>query len=181
MMEPVVPAPMKDIAAVRDLPWALTGAEGRPRRIVKSFYWRQGELEEFNKRLREKYLRMEQELPRWEEDRVADADLVLVAYGTSARIARAAVQVAREQGIRAGLVRPITLWPFPAAPLAAAARRGARFLVVEMSWGQMIEDVKLALYGTPAPVDLCWRAGGGVPGVAEVAGHIKQVTRSLGN
>jgi len=175
MMEPVVPAPMKDIAAVRDLPWALSGAEGRPRRIVKSFYWRQGELEEFNKRLREKYLRMEQELPRWEEDRVADADLVLVAYGTSARIARAAVGAAREQGIRAGLVRPITLWPFPAAPLVVAAKRGARFLVVEMSWGQMIEDVKLALYGNPAPVDLCWRAGGGVPTVAEVVEHIKRI------
>jgi 2-oxoglutarate ferredoxin oxidoreductase subunit alpha len=142
MMEPVVPAPMKDIAAVRDLPWALSGAEGRPRRIVKSFYWRQGELEEFNQRLRQKYLRMEKELPRWEEEHAADADLVLVAYGTSARIAREAVQAAREQGIRAGLVRPITLWPFPAAPLVAAAKRGARFLVVEMSWGQMMEDVK---------------------------------------
>jgi 2-oxoglutarate ferredoxin oxidoreductase subunit alpha len=177
MMEPVVPAPMKDIAAVRDLPWALSGAEGRPRRIVKSFYWRQGELEEFNQRLRQKYLRMEKELPRWEEEHAADADLVLVAYGTSARIAREAVQAAREQGIRAGLVRPITLWPFPAAPLVAAAKRGARFLVVEMSWGQMMEDVKLSLYGTPAPVDLCWRAGGGVPGVSEVVGHIKQVTR----
>ncbi|MBE3099230.1 MAG: 3-methyl-2-oxobutanoate dehydrogenase subunit VorB [Planctomycetes bacterium] len=180
MMEPVVPAPMKAIPAVQDHPWALSGAEGRPRRIVKSFYWRQGELEDFNKRLRDKYLRMEQELPRWEEDRAADAHLVLVAYGTSARIAREAVDAAREQGIRAGLVRPITLWPFPAAPLVAAAKRGARFLVVEMSWGQMMEDVKLSLYGTPAPVDLCWRAGGGVPGVTEVLEKIKQVAEGGG-
>ncbi len=175
MMEPVVSAPMRDLPAVQDHPWALTGAAGgRPRRIVKSFYWRPGELEEFNKRLREKYVLMEQELPRSEEDRTDDARLVLVAYGTSARIAREAVHVARQEGIKAGLVRPITLWPFPAAPLVAAAKRGARFLVVEMSWGQMIDDVKLSLYGNPAPVDLLWRAGGGVPTVAEVVERIKQ-------
>jgi 2-oxoglutarate ferredoxin oxidoreductase subunit alpha len=178
MMEPVVLPPMRDLPAVQDHPWALTGAAGRPRRIVKSFYWRPGELEEFNKRLREKYLAMERELPRCEEDRTGDADIVLVAYGTSARIARDAVHLAREAGIRAGLVRPITLWPFPAAPLVAAARRGARFLVVEMSWGQMIEDVKLSLYGTPRPVDLCWRAGGGVPGVGEVLGRVKCLSGS---
>jgi len=176
MMEPVAPRPMKDLPAVQDHPWALSGAEGgRPKRIVKSFYWRPGELEEFNKRLREKYLRMERELPRWEEDHAQDADIVLVAYGTSARIAREATDLARRKGIRAGLVRPITLWPFPAAPLIRAAKRGARFLVVEMSWGQMMEDVKLALYGTPRPVDLEWRAGGGVPTVAEVARRIEQV------
>ncbi len=176
MMEPVVPAPMSTLPAVRDLPWALSGAEGgRPKRIVKSFYWRPGELEEFNKRLREKYIKMERELPRWEEDRAADAEIVLVAYGTSARIARDAVGLAREAGIRAGLVRPITLWPFPAAPLVAAAKRGARFLVVEMSWGQMIDDVKLSLYGTPRPVDLCWRAGGGVPDVAEVFEQVRRL------
>jgi 2-oxoglutarate ferredoxin oxidoreductase subunit alpha len=177
MMEPVVPAPMQNIPAVRDHPWALSGAEGRQARIVKSFYWRQGELEEFNKHLREKYLRMEKELPQWEEDRTADAEIVLVAYGTSARIAREAVTEARQAGIKAGLVRPVTVWPFPAAPLVAAAKRRVKFLVVEMSWGQMIEDVKLSLYGTPAPVDLCWRAGGGVPTVAEVFEKIRQVAK----
>jgi len=98
-----------------------------------------------------------------------------VAYGTSARIARDAVRAARRAGIKAGLVRPITLWPFPAAPLLTAAERGARFLVVEMSWGQMIEDVKLALYGHPAPVDLVWRAGGGVPTVPEVTQHVERI------
>ena len=175
MMEPVVLPPMSTLPAVRDLPWALSGAAGRPRRIVKSFYYRQGELEEFNKRLREKYLAMERELPRWEEDRTADAEIVLVAYGTSARIARDAVGLARDAGIRAGLVRPITLWPFPAAPLVAAANRGARFLVVEMSWGQMLEDVKLSLYGNPRPVDLHWRAGGGVPTVHDVFEHVRQL------
>jgi len=179
MMEPVVPPPMRDLPKVQDHPWALTGAAGgRERRIVKSFYWRPGELEEFNKRLREKYLRMEKELPRWEEDETLDAGIVLVAYGTSARIARDAVHHARQAGVKAGLVRPITLWPFPAEPLQAAAKRGARFLVVEMSWGQMVEDVKLALYGTPRPVDLCWRSGGGVPGVAEVIERIRALARA---
>jgi len=176
MMEPVVLPPMSDLPAVQDHPWALTGAAGgRERRIVKSFYWRPGELEAFNKRLREKYAQMERALPRWEEADTADAQIVLVAYGTSARTARDAVRAARQAGIRAGLVRPITLWPFPAEPLVAAAKRGARFLVVEMSWGQMIEDVKLALYGTPAPVDLEWRAGGGVSTVHEVTERIQRI------
>ncbi|HUX03218.1 MAG: 3-methyl-2-oxobutanoate dehydrogenase subunit VorB [Phycisphaerae bacterium] len=181
MMEPVVLPPMRNLPKVQDHPWALTGAAGgRERRIVKSFYWRHGELEEFNKRLREKYLRMEKELVRWEEDRTEDADIVLVAYGTSARIARDAVRHARAEGVKAGLVRPITLWPFPAEPLVAAAGRGARFLVVEMSWGQMVEDVKLALYGTPRPVDLFWKSGGGVPGVGEVTQRVLEVMRQGG-
>jgi len=181
MMEPVVLPPMRNLPKVQDHPWALTGAAGgRERRIVKSFYWRHGELEEFNKRLREKYLRMEKELVRWEEDRTEDADIVLVAYGTSARIARDAVEHARAEGVKAGLVRPISLWPFPAEPLVAAAKRGARFLVVEMSWGQMVEDVKLALYGTPRPVDLFWKSGGGVPGVGEVTQRVLEVMRQGG-
>jgi 2-oxoglutarate/2-oxoacid ferredoxin oxidoreductase subunit alpha len=175
MMEPVRLPAMSRLPAVQDHPWALSGAADRPKRIVKSFYWRPGELEEFNHRLRQKYLAMEQELPRWEEDHVADADLVLVAYGTSARVAREAAELARRKGLRVGLVRPITLWPFPAAPLVQAARRGARFLVVEMSWGQMVDDVKLALYGTSAPVDLEWRAGGGVPTVSEVLERIEKI------
>ncbi len=116
-------------------------------------------------------------MPRWEEDEPRDAEIVLVAYGTSARIARDAVRHARDEGIKAGLVRPITLWPFPAEPLVAAAKRGARFLVVEMRWGQMVEDVKLALYGTPRPVDLCWRSGGGVPGVTEVVERVRNLAR----
>jgi 2-oxoglutarate ferredoxin oxidoreductase subunit alpha len=177
MMEPVVLPPMRKLPAVQDHPWALSGAADRPKRIVKSFYWRQGELEEFNKRLRQKYLTMERELVRFEEDHNEDAEIVLVAYGTSARVAREAAELARRQGIRAGLVRPITLWPFPVAPLVKAAKRGARFLVVEMSWGQMIDDVKLALYGTPAPVDLCWRAGGGVPTVSEVLESVKRLAK----
>jgi len=176
MMEPVVLPAMKDVPAVQDHPWALTGAaDGREKRIVKSFYWRPGELEEFNRRLRAKYEKMEAALPRWEEDAAEDAEIVLVAYGTSARIARDAVRAARAEGIRAGLVRPITLWPFPADPLRAAAARGARFLVVEMSWGQLIEDVKLALYDCPRPVDLHWRSGGGVPGVEEVTDHVRKL------
>jgi 2-oxoglutarate ferredoxin oxidoreductase subunit alpha len=126
MMEPVVPPPMRDLPKVRDHPWTLSGAAGRARRIVRSFRGRPGELEEHNKYLRDKYLRMEQALPRWTEDRAEDAEIVLVAYGTSARIAREAVFEARRAGVRAGLVRPITLWPFPAAPLAAPGSSSSR-------------------------------------------------------
>jgi 2-oxoglutarate ferredoxin oxidoreductase subunit alpha len=121
---------------------------------------------------------MERDLARWEEDETGDAEIVLVAYGTCARIARDAVRLSRAAGVKAGLVRPITLWPFPAAPLVAAAKRGARFLAVEMSWGQMIDDVKLSLYGTPRPVDLHWRAGGGVPGVREVLERVMALAKS---
>ena len=178
MMEPVVLPPMKDLPKVQDHPWALSGATGgRPRRIVRSFRGRPGELEEWNKQLRAKYIEMEKALPRWECDSVEDAEIVLVAYGTCARIARGAVRHAREAGVKAGLVRPITLWPFPGEPLVAAGKRGARFLAVEMSWGQMVDDVKLALYGNPAPVDLHWRSGGGVPNVAEVTARVLELAK----
>lgn len=176
MMEPVDLPPMNNLPRVQDHPWALTGAAGgRERRIVKSFYWRPGELQGFNDRLRAKYAEMEAALPRWEAEQLDDAEIVLVAYGTSARMARAAARQVREEGIPVGLVRPITLWPFPSAPLVKAAERGARFLAVEMSWGQMVDDIKLSLYGSGAPVDLLWRAGGGVPGVAEVAERIREM------
>ena len=103
-----------------------------------------------------------------------DADYVIVAYGTTARIARSAMRKLREEGIRAGLIRPITLWPFPKAPLAAAAEKVKSFLCVELNMGQMIEDVELAIRCS-RPVDLCCRVGGMIPAPDEVLAHIMKL------
>jgi len=168
MMEPVEvskrdPAP--------DLPpkdWALTGAaNGRPRRIVKSFFPVVGDLVTFNDYLREKHARIEAEAVRFEGVELDDADLVIVAYGTMARVSKDVVRTARAAGRRVGLLRPITLWPFPKREIAALAERGARFLVVEMSLGQMVDDVRLAVNGRQ-PVAFFGRTGGAVPTSADI-------------
>jgi len=177
MMEPVAFKPRKR----RKLPpkdWALTGAKGRPRNIVKSFYPVKGELEEFNKHLQQKYRgieRKEQRAPRYGP---ADAPITLVAYGTSARICREALRVGAESGIRLQLIRPITLWPFPVKAVSAAAERTRAFLVVEMSTGQMVEDVRLTVEGR-RPVYFYGRTGGGVPTSTEVLREVKKIMRKL--
>lgn len=153
--------------------WALTGARGRPRRVVTSIYLAAEALEAHNLRLQAKFRQMAEREPRWESFMTDDARLVVVAYGTASRIARAAVEAAREAGLAVGLFRPVTLWPFPAAPLEAlAAREGTRFLAVELSAGQMVEDVRLAVAGR-APVDFYGRMGGGIPTPREILAEIR--------
>jgi 2-oxoglutarate ferredoxin oxidoreductase subunit alpha len=155
-----------------DLPpkdWALTGAAaGRSKRLIKSFFPVVGDLTEFNEHLRRKHAEIEAAEVRCEGVQLNDADVVIVAYGTMARIAKAVVRDERRRGARVGLLRPITLWPFPSAPLAALAERGARFLVVEMSLGQMVEDVRLAVNGR-RPVAFFGLAGGAVPTSSQIA------------
>lgn len=170
MMEPVTfrepqeePLPAKD--------WALTGARGRPSRIVKSFYWLPGDLEAFNERLAAKYARIQAREVRYESLFCEDARWVLVAYGASARVAKQVVVEARGRGERVGLVRPITLWPFPTEPLRELAERVEGFLVVEMSRGQMVEDVRLAVEGR-AEVAFFGRTGGGIPTAEQVADEL---------
>jgi 2-oxoglutarate ferredoxin oxidoreductase subunit alpha len=166
MMEPVEfrdrPAP-----PLPPKTWALTGAKDRARNIVKSFFPVKGELEEFNKRLQGKYALIREREVRAQEVDVDGADLLLVAYGTSARICREAMRAAREQGLRLGLIRPITLWPFPTEIVRRAASRAPAMLVVEMSAGQMVEDVRLAVEGR-CRVEFFGRTGGAVPGSAEI-------------
>ena len=110
-----------------------------------------------------------------EQYHVDDAEIVVLAYGVAARIVRSAVNKARQEGIKAGLIRPVTLWPFPSKQIAKAADELSIFLVVEMSMGQMIEDVKLAVAGK-VPVVFYGRPGGGVPTVDQVLEKIKQLT-----
>ena len=153
-------------------PWALTGARGRSRNIVKSFYPVKGELEAFNRKLQEVYGVIKESEPRWEESGCEGASVVMVAYGLCARICGQVVAdpPAALRG-KLGLLRPITLWPFPEKPIAALAPAAKAFLAVEMSAGQMVDDVRLAVEGR-CPVYLHSRMGGGIPTADEIVGKL---------
>jgi len=164
--------------ARRKLPpkdWTLTGAEGREQNIVRSLWLKEGVLEELNYKLQAKYKQIEKNEVLCEQYEVAAAEIVVVAYGVAARIVRSAVEKAREEGIKAGWLRPITLWPFPHEQVSCAAEDLKIFLTVELSCGQMVEDVKLAVAGK-APVLFYGRPGGGVPTVDEVLEKIRQLS-----
>jgi len=162
MMEPVL---LPDPVAPPPPPaWATTGALG-DRRVITSVFLAPEQLEQRVLALMETYRAIQHEEPRWETYRADDAELLVVAFGITARIARSAVDRARAKGIAAGLVRPITLWPFPAAAFNRSPRR---WLVVELNAGQMVEDVRLATSGR-APVEFYGRVGGVVPSPVELA------------
>jgi 2-oxoglutarate ferredoxin oxidoreductase subunit alpha len=156
--------------------WTLTGCLGRRPNIVKSFYMREGDLEKFNLTLQKKYQKIRKKEQRFESMFLEDARIILVAYGTIGRIAQAALQKLRAKGKKIGLIRPITLWPFPEdifKRITHSAQRRThsagrmKFLVIEMSYGQMLEDVRLALNGK-FPVEFLGRSGGGVPREEEI-------------
>jgi len=174
MMEPVLlePKPRRKLPA-KD--WALTGAKGRPQNIVRSLWLADGALEAHNNKLQARYREIQKREVLCEEYRMDGAEIVTVAYGIAARITRSAVDRAREEGIPAGLIRPITLWPFPSEQISRAAESFPIFLTVEMSAGQMVDDVRLAVAGK-APVLLLGRPGGGIPTVDEVLDRIRQST-----
>ncbi len=155
-------------------PWALTGRSAdREGNFITSLVMDPRVMENINHRLEEKYKRMAEEEVRYEEKWCEDADMVVVAYGSVARISEKAVSLAREAGLKVGLLRPITLFPFPMKPIAALCGRVKRFLSVEMSMGQMVEDVKLAVSGR-ADVEFFGRCGGVVPTPEEVFEEIKK-------
>jgi 2-oxoglutarate ferredoxin oxidoreductase subunit alpha len=154
--------------------WTITGADGRPPRVVRSLHLKPEALEAHNVHLQAKYAAIAEREERHDGEQLDDADLVVVAYGTAARVARTAVAQARGAGIHAGLLRPVTLWPFPAPVLADLASRVRGFLVVELSAGQMVEDVRLAVAGQ-APVAFTGRTGGMVPTPGEVVAALRQL------
>ncbi len=164
-MEPVVPSFRHPARTTAD--WALTGADGRAPRWVHSLHLAPEDLEAHNLRLQAKYAAITERETRWAGEALDDADIVIVAYGTAARVAMTAMERAREAGLRIGLFRPITLWPFPARALAAVTTRARAVLVVELSAGQLAEDVHLALEGA-VPVLIHGRMGGVVPTPGEV-------------
>jgi 2-oxoglutarate ferredoxin oxidoreductase subunit alpha len=161
MMEPVVPS-REPAPPPPPKPWALTGAKGRDPNMIRSLLLGPGELENHNRRLQEKYRVIAEKETRWEESGTADCEVLLVAYGTCARIVMGCLKKCAEAGCKAGLLRPITLWPFPSRRLSDLAARLAGIVVVEMSAGQMLEDVRLAVSGR-TPVAFEGRMGGGVP------------------
>jgi 2-oxoglutarate ferredoxin oxidoreductase subunit alpha len=155
--------------------WALTGAGGREQNIVRSLWLKEGVVEQHNYDLQDKYREIEKNEILCEQYEVDDAEIVVIAYGIAARIVRGAVSRAREEGIKVGWIRPITLWPFPTEQISKAAENFKIFLTVELSCGQMVEDVKLAVAGK-APVLFYGRPGGGVPTVEQVLEKIKELT-----
>ncbi|MCK4860130.1 MAG: 3-methyl-2-oxobutanoate dehydrogenase subunit VorB [Candidatus Omnitrophica bacterium] len=167
MMEPLSPVTSHQSPVTSKKPWALTGCKDREPNVLRSLFLKEGALEEHNKKLQWKFAAMEKEEIRYEEIDIEDAEIVLVAYGTVSRICRGAMQKARKQGIRIGLFRPITLWPFPEQVLKKMALQRKKFLVVEMSYGQMLEDVKLAVEGK-SEVKFYGRGGGGIPQEEEI-------------
>ena len=174
MMEPVVlPEPCN--AYGDDNPWAATGTEmKRPHNIINSLYLAPEELERINFDRFARYAKIEAEEPMWEEYMMEDAEICIVSYGITARVSRNAIVDARKQGIKVGMIRPITLWPFPKAPLAAAAEKVKSFLCVELNMGQMKEDVELAIQ-CRRNVELCCRVGGMIPSPDEVLAQIKKL------
>ena len=151
--------------------WALTGARGRKPNLIRSLLLKPGALEELNKTLQSTYKEIKKKEVRFESLSCDDAELIVVAYGTTSRIARASVKDLRERKRRIGLLRPISLWPFPEEILREYAKKTKRFLVVEMSAGQMLEDVRLAVEGK-AEVFFYGRMGGGVPTEEEIGRKI---------
>jgi pyruvate/2-oxoacid:ferredoxin oxidoreductase alpha subunit len=148
-------------------PWAVTGTHETRKNLVSSIFLEPDELEAHIRKLEAKYRLAEQMEQRFETYMAEDADILLVGYGIVSRVLRSTVEQARAQGMRVGLFRPISLWPFPSKPLAEYAAKCRFVQVVEMSTGQMLEDVKLAINGR-TPVEFYNRVGGNVPTAEEI-------------
>ncbi|MHC4455951.1 MAG: 3-methyl-2-oxobutanoate dehydrogenase subunit VorB [Planctomycetota bacterium] len=174
MMEPIV-LDKKPRPKLPPKDWAVTGAKGRNQNIIRSLLLNEGTLEKHNYKLQAKYEQVQKNEVRCEQYAIDDAEIIVVAYGIAARIACSAANKAREEGIKAGWIRPITLWPFPKQQINNAADEFRIFLTVELSCGQMVEDVKLSVAGK-APVLLYGRPGGSVPTVDEILEKIKQLS-----
>jgi 2-oxoglutarate ferredoxin oxidoreductase subunit alpha len=170
-MEPVTPA--YRTPPRQDMPWALGGADGRDPRVVRSLDLQPAALERHNEELQAKFREITANEVRWEGERLEDAELIVVAYGIAARVARTAIGRARDAGLRAGLFRPISLWPFPSTALLEAIAAARAVVVVELSAGQLIEDVRLALEGR-VPTFGYGRTGGMVPSPTEVVDALRQ-------
>ena len=163
---------------IPDKPWALSGARGRAANIVRSLFVHEGELERTNLALQEKYRAIAAAETRFETYRAEDALVLIAAWGSVARTARGAVDRARAQGVRAGLFRPITLWPWPSAALAAQFPRVRGVAVVEMNAGQMLEDVRLAVNGR-APVTFRGFLGSRIPTETEILAELLELNGKM--
>ncbi|MCR4853089.1 MAG: 3-methyl-2-oxobutanoate dehydrogenase subunit VorB [Prevotella sp.] len=177
MMEKVVLPPFKprrtDEEVIEQCPWASTGkTKNRVRNVITSLELKPEEMEKRNLHLQEKYAEIREKEVRFETQYCDDADYLIVAFGSAARIAQKAMEIAHEEGIKVGLFRPITLWPFPTKQIADMARTKKGVLVVEINAGQMVQDVKLAINGE-VKVEQFGRLGGIVPEPEEIVNALK--------
>ncbi|MBI4839141.1 MAG: 3-methyl-2-oxobutanoate dehydrogenase subunit VorB [Nitrospirae bacterium] len=176
MMEPLIQTEYKQpVLPPKD--WALTGCAGREPNVIKSLYMQEGMLEKKNWLLKEKYDRMCQNEVMYGALYLDDADIIITAYGSTARIALSAIRRLKKEGVKAGLFRPVTLFPFPEKQIAGLCGGKRRFLTIEMNMGQMVEDVRLAVNGK-APVDFYGRPGGGLPTPEELCEVILKSIRA---
>jgi 2-oxoisovalerate ferredoxin oxidoreductase alpha subunit len=156
---------------IPEKPWAVKGTAETRKNLVSSIFLEPDDLENHQRHLENKYQQVREHETRWELSDADDADILLVGYGITSRILRSAVEEGRAQGQRVGLFRPITLWPFPSEALAQVAANARKVLVVELSNGQMVEDVRLAVNGKVA-VEFYGRTGGNVPSVEEIHAEV---------
>ncbi|MDR0800126.1 MAG: 3-methyl-2-oxobutanoate dehydrogenase subunit VorB [Endomicrobium sp.] len=157
--------------------WILNGSKGREPRSIKSLLMKDGVLEKHNVKLQEKYKLISENEVKYESYMLEDAEIIITAYGISSRIVKSAVKLARKNGIKTGLLRPKTLWPFPFEIINSLAKPNVKFLSVELSHGQMVEDVKLAVNGK-SEVGFLGKAGGGLVTEQEILKKIQSETLS---
>ena len=175
MMEPVefceYPYPEIDNSG-----WALTGAKGRHGRIIRSYAPLAENQCVFLNKLFGKYKQIEENETDWEEINTEDADLVVVSFGSPSRNVKSAMKICRKEGLKVGILRPVTLWPFPSGRIAELAKTVKKFMVVEVNMGQMVRDVRLAVNGT-APVEFFNRPVGNPPEVDDIVNKIKEIIK----
>ena len=176
MMEPALIPPLDEVPepVLPKKDWVLDGAKGRPPRSIKSLLMGEGVLEQHNYDLQKKYDSVKINETRSEVLNIQDADVILVAFGITSRAAKSAMKQLRSSGIKAGFIRPITLWPFPEKVISDSAKPGRKFLVIEMNMGQMVEDVRLAVNGK-CPVEFLGKPGGGVISVEEIIQKVQRL------
>jgi len=178
MAEPVQLTPYKPILEIPEKDYILDGCKGREPRVVKTLMLGKADaLAIHNIHLREKHEKIVSELQLAENYMTEDAEVLIAAYGMTARVAKGAINLAREKGLKVGLIRPVTLWPFPDEAMMAAAKNARKLLVVEMSNGQFIDDVKLAIRCSK-PVEFLGVGGGWYPSVEGILEKIEQIYKS---
>lgn len=177
MMESAELPPMQEVRQERPA-WATTGAQGREPNLINSLYLGAKALEEVNLRLQKKLAEIKANEIRWQEYGTEDAELLLVAYGTVGRICTSVMREARKQGLKVGLLRPQTLWPFPEERIHELAGQVRGILVTEMSAGQMLEDVERSVAGK-CPVKFYGRMGGVVPMVDEILAEVQKLDEEV--
>ena len=160
----------------RECPWATMGCKERQPNIITSLELKPEVMEQRNLHLQQKYQTIREREVRYATEYIDDADYVIVAFGSAARIAEKSIEVARQQGIKVGLFRPITLWPFPEQAIRELTDRCKGFLVVEINAGQMVQDVRLAVNGK-SPVEHFGRLGGIVPEPEEIVEALKKIIK----